>query len=368
MLPMPGAMNLLAKAMLAVFLVSSGTFAQAENPQRDTRSYVRVSPVLEARALPPLPFSGTVRAGNRAPLAFQTNGRLAERPAEVGQNVEEGELLAVLDNPQLEPAFQAANARVMELKTRTAQSERDLERVRRLRQTGAATTEELEQVRANHEAQLAALSLATADRERAKQLLNETRLTAPFSGQIAAVYLEKGQIVAPGQTVVELSGSGGLELEIGVPAKLLALIEAGTKVPLSQFNQPMGIFGTVSRLSQTSVPGQLNRVVIRLPRDSRLHGGSTLTVGLPATKAEQSLEVPIRSVIDTGRGIPRVFRYAQGRVESVAIELQKVLGATVLIRGPLKPGDWVVYAGLEGLQDGTEVLLLNPQADSGSAP
>lgn len=347
----------LALALPLALLIPNLAFA-ADEPAA-TKKFVRVIAVATARDLPPLPFSGTVRAGNRAPLAFQTNGRLAQRPAEVGQNVKAGDLLAVLSNPQLKPALEAAKARVLELQTRTGQSQRDLERVRRLRQSGAATTEELEQVRANQQALQASLSLAIADRDRAQQLLDETRLTAPFSGQIAAVYLETGQIVAPGQTVVELSGAGGLELEIGVPANLLPRIRAGSKVPLSQFSQPLGVSGTISRLSQSSIPGQLNRVIISLPRDDRLHAGSTLTIGLPAVRSDHSLEVPIRAVIDTGRGIPRVFRYAEGRVESVAVELQKVLGRTVMIKGPLKPGEQVVYAGLAGLQDGAIVHVLN---------
>ena len=348
-------LSMVAVVSLAACGGSDEAVDASANEAPNASRYVRVAPVETISSVAPLPFSGTVTASSGADLAFQTSGRVARRVVEVGQRVQAGELLLVLDNPQLAPALESAVAREQELQTRYDQAQRDQRRVDGLFASGAATREEHEQVEANAQALKAALSLARAERARAQALLDETRLKAPFAGEITAVMVDEGQIVAPGQSVLALSGESHLELEIGVLARMLPVLELGQNVTLLQFGEALDVHGEISRIATASLPGALNRVVVRLPQDARLHAGMTLGVALPSTPQQALLSVPMRAVVDIGLGAPRVFQLREDTVEARAVQLVRILGERVLVSGELAAGDLVVIAGLSGLQHGQRV-------------
>ena len=329
-------------------------------PEPDTAAhYVRVAAVETVESMAPLPFSGTVTASSGATLAFQTQGRVIGREVEVGQMVGKDDVLLVLDNPQLGPALEAADARVGELSTRYAQAQRDLKRVESLHKQGAATTEEREQVAANEQALKAALALARAEQSRARAMLNEAHLKAPFDGQVTAILVEEGQTVSAGQSALVISGENHLELEIGVLARMLPVLSIGQAVPLMLFGEDLGIAGEISRIATASLPGALNRVEIRLPADPRLHAGMTLGVALPSLPRQSVLSVPMRAVVDIGLGAPRVFVLDAGQVHARPVKLQRMLGERVLVSGQIEPEDLVVVAGLSGLRDGQRVERVN---------
>jgi RND family efflux transporter MFP subunit len=305
-----------------------------------------------------LPFSGTVRAADNAPLAFQAGGRLQSLEIDVGQKVKAGDLLAVLDNPELGPAANAAKARVHELKTRVDQALRDVKRTRSLRRSGVAGMAELERSEENFAVLNASLATANAEAERANQLLKETKLYAPFDGDISRVFVEPGQTVSAGKTVLALDGAKGLEIEIGVPARQMKLLEIGRELSITQFGLPLESKARIIHIATTRVRNQLHRVIAALPDSSGLQAGATITLLLPSFASAPLLEIPVRSVVDTGRGVPRVFVISNGAVQSVQIQLHQVLGGTVLISGPLDVGDLVVAEGLAGLQDGNKVSVL----------
>ena len=336
-----------------------GVSAQVAPEADNAAHYVRVAAVEAVQSMAPLPFSGTVTAASGANLAFQTQGRVVAREVEVGQLVRKNDVLLVLDNPQLAPALKAATARVGELNTRYAQAQRDLKRVERLHKQRAATTEEREQVAANEQALKAALTLAQAEQSRAKAMLDEARLKAPFDGEVTAILVEEGQTVSAGQGVLVISGENALELEIGVLARMLPVLSTGQAVPLMLFGEDLGIAGEISRIATASLPGALNRVEIRLPADPRLHAGMTLGVALPSLPRQTVLSVPMRAVVDIGLGEPRVFVIDAGQVRARAVKLQRMLGERVLVSGQLGPEDVVVVAGLSGLRDGQRVERVN---------
>ncbi len=361
-IPMTRAGALLAGALIVLGLTACGDQSLATDAAVEPQSaphYVRAASVETVESMAPLPFSGTVTASSGANLAFQAEGRVIGREVEVGQMVAKGDVLLVLENPQLAPTLEAATARFNELSTRYAQAQRDLKRVDGLHQQGAATTEEREQVASNAQALKASLALARAERARAQALLDETRLKAPFAGEVTAILVDEGQIVGPGHSAVVISGENQLELEIGVLARMLPVLSAGQAVPLMLFGEVLDIEGEISRIATASLPGALNRVEIRLPDDPRLHAGMTLGVALPSMARQTVLSVPMRAVVDIGLGAPRVFQLHDGQVHARPVRLQRILGERVLVSGNLSADDLVVVAGLSGLRDGQRVERVN---------
>ncbi len=318
---------------------------------------VRVAEVSRTEVGEPLRFAGVVRARQRAGLTFQVGGVLKERPVQLGQRVEAGQVLAKLYNPELLPARDAAKARLAELQAQTAQAERDLQRSEQLFERGVISAQQREQQRSRLEALQAGVASAQASLRQTQQLQRETELRAPFAGSIEALEVEPGEFVAPGQPVLRLAASDGHEVEVRVPARLLAGLETGQILPVRNSLTGAEKAGRVIDIGLgSSEGGSLYPLVVGLDGDLA-RSGDGVEVGLQASWLAES-SVPVSAIMRSPTGLA-VFRIEQDRAQRVAVEVSALQGERAVLRGDaLQEGDQVVYAGLTRLADGDAVELL----------
>lgn len=318
---------------------------------------VRVSEVTEGKGREmPLRFSGIVRSTRRATLTFQVSGTLKERTANLGQTVATGDVLARVYNPALTPAQDSSRAKLDELMTRYDQAKREWERSSRLHERGVVSEQNLEQIAARRDSLKASVATAKASLAEATQMLRESTLRAPFGGRVEALLVEKDEFVAAGQPVMRLSSPESKEVEIRVPAYLLANIlldQQLTVWPVQNRNEAPATGSVVEIAQAGAIRGELHPVLVSLPANT-LETGEPVEVGItPVRKA--AITVPLLSVIRDAEGMA-VFRVRDGVAERVLIKVERVVGERVVVRaGKLKPGDQVVYAGMTRLVDGDAV-------------
>ncbi|WP_235827229.1 efflux RND transporter periplasmic adaptor subunit [Pseudomonas abyssi] len=316
---------------------------------------VRVAAVTSDVRAQALHFAGVARARQRASLTFQVGGTLATRPLEIGQQVVAGQVLATLYNPQLEPARDAARARLAELQAQSAQARRDVQRTEQLFERGVLSQADQEQQRARLQALEAGVRNARAALQQREQMNSETRLRAPFDGSIDALLVEPGEFVAAGQPVLQLAAGSGLEVEVLVPASLLQGLEVGATLPVWSSLDGQQWQGRVAEVGRGSGFGSsLYPLVVSLPGG---RAGDAVEVGLQPAGA-QRLSVPLAAVMRSAQGLS-VFRVVDTRAERVAVTVAGFAGEQALLSGDaLAVGDQVVYAGLSRLADGDAVELL----------
>lgn len=348
--------------LLSIVLVAcqpSSSSTQPVNraqPMVEPAIAVRVADVTAASGPQSLRFAGTVRPRQRAELTFQVGGVLQER-AEVGQTVTNGQALARLYNPELGPALEVAQARLLELQTQSGQAQRDVERAQQLFDRSALSAQELEQQVARRDALAAAVNSAQAALRQASGLQQETTLLAPFSGSVEAVLVEPGEFVAPGQPVLRLAAASGYEVEVRVPANLLAGLAAGDSIPMRTSLRSGEWQGRIIEVGQSASQGSLLYPLIVSVEEGSAQSGDAVEVVLSRPGSAQ-LSVPMSAVARTGEGLT-VLRLDGDRVQRVLIDVQGIRGEYALLNpGALSAGDQVVYAGLSRLSDGDMVELL----------
>lgn len=343
-------------ATFSLFLSGCMPDAGADTPRGQVVS-VRVSEVTGGQAQEiNLRFSGIVRSTQRATLTFQVSGTLKERAVELGQTVAAGDVLARVYNPALEPVRDSAKAKLDELNTRYEQARREWERSSRLHKRGVVSEQNLEQIAANRDSLKASVATAKAALAEATQLLQESTLRAPFAGRVEALLVEKDEFVAAGQPVMRLSSPEGKEVEIRVPAYLLAHLSLDQELPVwSVHNRNQAsVTGSVVEIAQAgAIRGELHPVLVSLPVNT-LGTGEPVEVGITPLR-DSAITVPLLSVIRSADGMT-VFRVRDGVARRVPINVERVVGERVVVRtGELEPGDQVVYAGTTRLADGDAV-------------
>ena len=306
-----------------------------------------------------LRFSGSLRAAKRAVLAFTVDGRLMKRTVEVGDLVKAGQVLAKLDDSQMVHSKASAKASLAELTAQYEQVQRDLTRVKQLAAEDAATTEELEQISANADALYASLQAAKARLNDANRLLKETTIKAPYDAVVNEVYMEPGEFASPGKSIVGLSGTGQLELEVEVPESIIGSLKPQQTV---QVEMPLAkrdaVSGTVKSVGLTSGRrGRLFPLVITLKSVEGLFAGMTAELVLEV-KDEGRTSVPIPGVINPGGSRPSVFRVRNSVAERIEIEVGRLLGDRVTVQGALAVGDEIVIGGQTSLIDGDTVEVV----------
>lgn len=350
--PLPLAAVVALSVMLAPALTGCGADADAHAtlPAVQAPVTVRTTEVRVSDAGERLRFAGVVQPHQRATLTFQVGGVLRERPVELGEAVKPGQLLARLYNPELDPAREAARARVNEVLAQTEQARLDAQRAVQLHERGMLSAQERDRQASRLDAMQAAADSARAALRQTEQVQREMRLEAPFSGTIEALLVDSGEFVSPGQPVMRLAADDGYEVEVRVPATLLEGLRVGDLLPVwGSLNGSEGQ-GRVSEIGRSASQGSvLYPVVVSLDATS-VRAGDAIEVGLTRAQAARAA-VPFSAVMRSAQGLS-VFRLDGERAQRVPVEVAGLQGEWALLEGhSLQPGDHVIHSGLTRLAD-----------------
>lgn len=202
------------------------------------------------------------------------------------------------------------------------------------------------QARADYEQQQAQ-TLATQTRVDAiEALIRERRSIAPFSGVITVKHVSVGDVVQPGQALVELVDAESLDLRLEVPTGLVPLLEQGMPVEVELGNQHRTT-ATVSQIFPTANPVQRTVTVkLSLPKDAPAAPGMYASAILPGApgQSQDTVSVPQSAVVYHG-SLPSVFTVKpDGKVELRVVRLGEKIGDRISVLSGIRQGDRVVTA------------------------
>lgn len=349
---------------------------------------VRVAEVQGGELLKERRVPGELAAEDRAALRSRVSGQVVRIHRELGDTVEAGELLVTLDASTLpaelrraEAQARAAAARAERAKLVEAQARRDLERRQALRKEGAVSAAELEQVKTSADAAEADARLAEAEMQRAaaeeealRVRLAETRVRAPFAGRVAAVHVDAGTTVSPGELLVELVSTGPLLVRFSVPEGDAGAMRVGQRVklrtaglehdaevlrvgaaldPVSRALPVEGRLIVAERAAAAVTTAKEGAPEERPAEERRLLPGMFVEVVVATEAPPEAAVIPLEALI--GQGARRTaFVVGEGKARAVEVHVLLDDGERAAVAG-LDRGVRVVVAGADLLKDGQAV-------------
>jgi RND family efflux transporter MFP subunit len=296
-----------------------------------------------------------------------------QRPAEPGQRVTAGQLLALVDAQDFQLAAQAAQAQVS-----AAQSQRDLaaaefKRFEALKAQNFISGAELERREASLKAADAALSQAKAQAQAQGNQAGYARLTASHAGVITAVEAEVGQVVSAGQPVVRLAHDGPRDAVFAVSESAIMAIRVGQSMQATLLSTGQMVQGTVREMAASADP-VTRTYAVKLALAPGVGGalplGATLNVRAPGVSGAvaSAIKLPTSALRQEGQGTAVwVLDEATMTVNSQAVQLGPVDGNEVVVTSGLQPGQKVVSAGVHVLSPGQKVTVYGAAPTSASA-
>ena len=375
---MPSLLPLAARRVFGLFALAAlmttlVACSKAEAPQEPLRS-VKLLTVAGSDLNLASEFSAEVRARVESRLGFRVGGKLVQRPAEPGQRVAAGQLLALVDAQDFQLAAQAAQAQVS-----AAQSQRDLaaaefKRFEALKAQNFISGAELERREASLKAAEAALNQAKAQAQAQGNQAGYARLTASHAGVIIAVEAEVGQVVSAGQPVVRLAHDGPRDAVFAVSESAIMSIRLGQSMQAMLLSTGQMVQGTVREMAASADP-VTRTYAVKLALAPGVGGalplGATLNVRAPglSSAVASAIKLPTSALRQEGQGTAVwVLDEATMTVNSQAVQLGPVDGNEVVVTSGLQPGQKVVSAGVHVLSPGQKVTVYGAAPTPASAP
>jgi RND family efflux transporter MFP subunit len=205
---------------------------------------------------------GTVQAFVDAPLYARTDGYLKAWYFDIGARVKKGQLIAVIETPEVDQELEQAAAAVGSARANYELAQVTNRRYQVLVKTNAVSKQEADQAASTEAAQKAALDAAIANRDHYAALQAFQKIYAPFDGIITARNTDVGQLVSAG---IGSSGGSGSSGASGHPLfQIAALDKLRTFIPVPQaeavFIKPgqaadLSFVERALRIPSMSIPG-----------------------------------------------------------------------------------------------------------------
>jgi RND family efflux transporter MFP subunit len=244
------------------------------------------------------PFVGVIVARDAVDVAARTEGRLDSVEVRVGDRVEAGAQIAVIEAHGLRQDLAMAEARL-----RQAQAEHDRaavelaaardrkDRVDRL--DAVISEEERTEVRDQLALQTARLGSARASIaeaaarvERLRVKIADARVVAPFAGVVAARYREPGAVVAVGTPIVRLFGAEDRWVRFAIPEGRAGELAVGAQVTVR-----LPTLGAVISAEITAIAPEVDPSARVIVVEARLRASAAWRARVPAG-AEARVEAP----------------------------------------------------------------------------
>jgi RND family efflux transporter MFP subunit len=311
-------------------------------------------------------LSGEIQAEKNVALAFRVGGRVTERPVNVGDRVAAGQLVARLDPQTEQNALSAAKAALAAARGELNTARNTFERQERLMAQGFTTRPRYDQAVQAQETAQAQLENAEADVERARDRLGFTDLRADVAGVVTARGVEPGEVVQPGQVVLQLARDDGRDAIFNVPARFLETQTGNARIRVVLATDPSVVaFGRVREIAPQADPVTrtfLVRVGLQDPPEA-MRLGSTVT-GTMELASTAIVTIPASALTQTGQS-PAVWIVdpATSTVSLRSVDILRFDPARVIISQGLEPDETIVSGGIQALHPGQRVTPLPAQPE-----
>src|SRR5438105_2003417 len=308
-------------------------------------------------------FTGIVEARVQSDLGFRVGGKILERSVDVGQRVQKGQPLMRLDPEDLRLSAAAQQASVEAARAKYTQAKADETRSAMLVKSGVISGREYDQYRAALDSAKAQLEAAEAQARVSNNSSEYAVLLADADGVIVRTLSEPGQVVAAGQTVIQLAHDGPREALINLPEGVRP--DLGVIASARLYGQDQMYQARLRQLSDAAEPASRTfeaRYVLEGEAASAPLGSTvTITLVTKQTSGNQSVRLPVGAIHDRGNGPGVWIVDDKSEVKFRSVTIASIGKEEVVVSGGVQAGEKVVALGAHLLHEGQVVNVPNEE-------
>jgi HlyD family secretion protein len=306
-----------------------------------------------------LAANGNVAAWQEASIGAEASGlRLTQVLVNVGDSVKKGQLLATFAGDAVQADVAQAKAALMEAQANALDAAANAERARTLQNTGALSTQQINQYITAEKTAAARVQAAQATLSAQGVRTQNTQVRAPDNGVISARGATVGAVVGAGTELFRMIRGGRLEWRAEVTSDEIGNIKPGSKASITAASGAQ-VEGTVRTIAPTVDAATRNALVyVDLPANAGVKAGM-FAKGEFGLGAADVLTLPQQALV-----LRDGFTYAMkielnNKVSQVKLETGRRVGDVVEIKSGAKATERYVASGSAFLADGDTVKLVD---------
>lgn len=325
----------------------------------ETLSNVSVIAVQKTAVPDWLEAVGTVRAAQTSQVSSQMMGNIVEIRTHEGDRVQQGQVLAIIDDAQPRSVVNQATAAVAASEQEVAAADSDfaladatLKRYQQLYEKKSVSPQEFDEIKARYQSAEARRNMVRAGQAQAnaalmqaRTLLGYTNIRAPFAGVVTQKMADAGTLASPGMPIFTIEDTRSYRLEVTVNESDIRLVHAGQTAPVSI--DALGnaqLIGKVVQIVPAADPSSRSFLVkVGLPSDARLRSGLFGRAEFSRGQRE-SLLIPRASVVERGQ-LQGVYVLDANQIAELRyVTLGNSTGGQIEVLSGLQDGEKLVAA------------------------
>jgi len=333
-------------------------------------------------------YVGIVQAGQQSNLGFELGGKIAQIFVDVGDKIQEGDPLIVLDTQLLKTSADQLTAQQAQITAQLELVNANLKRQNTLKKKGFSAESEIDNLNSQRNALRANYRQVGATLAANRLQQEKSTIYAPYSGTISARYISKGDVVNTGSPTLTLLASNRKEAHVGIPAKQLLRVNQLSQSSATNAENAANTDGkkqwvlriggktyTTTLLNPgASVNLNSRSITLRfeLPDSVTAIDGELAYLQLDDKHDDNGYWVPLSAMTDGLRGVWNVYVLSEKsadenntlesskkklRVERRSVQVLYANGKQAYISGAVNAGEKLVSDGLHRLVPGQTVVI-----------
>lgn len=345
--------------ILVLFFAFRAT-ATEEVPEQDTQGnavMVEVGEVAVTDFLAGTIYKAELEPAEQAVVSSSVTGQVTQVMFENGDHVSAGQVLASLDQRDLQSRLNTASIDLNKLQLELAAKERDYLTTKELYENGAVSREKYEDAERGYHAEQANVDLKRIAIQDINKSLNDCVIKAPISGEVSDKNVSLGQYVNTGSSIAQVKNTSSIKAKIQLNQADLGKVTVGQKVTL-KLNETNGstyegVVETIAAFADSQ--SRVFDCLINIHNaDGALNSGIYGYVEIVDQQKREILVAPVTAV-NGSEGNYFVYTIEDQKAKKVSVELGEMKNEMAEILSGLQAGDKIITSNLSSLHDGDKV-------------
>ena len=309
---------------------------------------------------------GNVQPFITSPIYARTSGYLRKWTVDIGAHVKKGQLLAVIETPEVDQQLQQSLSNLNTAKANLALAETTKNRYQGMIRSNAVSQQDVDNAVGTYNANKAIVEANQANVKQLEALQSFEKIYAPFDGVVTARNTDIGDLINSGSAggvksdLFHIAQPGTLRVYVNVPEEYSQGIKVGMTADLSLAEFPGRKFP--GKLVRTAEAINLTTRTLLIEIDVNNPAGELLTgsyaeVHLKVPTEASTLLLPVNTLIFRSQGL-RVGVVKDGKVELAAVTPGRDSGNQIEIVSGVKPDDQVIINPPDSIVSGQRVEIV----------
>ncbi|MBT6074867.1 MAG: efflux RND transporter periplasmic adaptor subunit, partial [Gammaproteobacteria bacterium] len=293
-------------------------------------------------------------------LAAEVSGRVIEILADIGDEVDKGQVLVKIDPEKYTLQFAQSKAEMARLSALLINQELDLKRAEQLFKDSLVSEEMIDRTRAEYNALKEQINAAEAQLNNSKRLIEETEIKAPIKSKVSAKNIDVGDFVQTGVIVFELVDTENLRVALSFPEYQNLKLKKGLSVYLTTPTSIDQLIETTIKDIKPDINANSRSITAIVDFEnpgSWVPGASTQATIILST-VKNALVLPQLSVVRRSNGNV-VYLLNENTVLERSVNTGLEKNGLIQITSGLRKGDIVALDGAGFLTNGSVININN---------